>query len=74
MYLMSAHVEQDRVIGVQGRYFIPVLVLAGMAAIKLAPGLRPSTRRRQSLATLATLIVVEIIAMDVSIIRAFRVF
>jgi tRNA threonylcarbamoyladenosine modification (KEOPS) complex Pcc1 subunit len=45
-----------------------------MAAIKLAPGLRPSTRRRQSLATLATLIVVEIIAMDVSIIRAFRVF
>jgi hypothetical protein len=74
MYLMSAHVGQNRVIGVQGRYFIPVLVLAGMAAIKLAPGLRPSTRRRQGLAALATLIVVEIIAMDASIIRAFQVF
>ncbi len=74
MYLMSAHVGQDRVIGVQGRYFIPIFVLAGMAAVKLAPGLRPPARRRQGLATLAVLIVVEIICMDATIVGAFQVF
>jgi uncharacterized membrane protein len=74
LYLMSAQVGQDRVTGVQGRYFIPILVLAGMAAVAVAPGRRPSATRWASLAALATLIGVEILAMYATIIVAFRVF
>lgn len=74
LYLMSAQVGQDRVTGVQGRYFIPILVVAGMAVIALAPARRASTPRWPGLAALATLIVVEIIAMYATIIVAFRVF
>jgi Predicted membrane protein (DUF2142) len=74
MYLMSAHFGQNEVTGVQGRYFIPILVLAGMAAIELAPGRRPSVPTWRSLACFAAIIVVQMIAMDATIIRAFHVF
>ena len=74
MYLMSSNIGQDAVTGVQGRYFIPILVLAGMAAIELAPGIRRSVPRWQSLACIAVIIFVEIVAMDTTIIRAFDVF
>ena len=74
MYLMNTQVGQTEVTGVQGRYFIPILVLAGMAAIELAPGRRPSAPRWRSLACIAVVIVLQIVAMDASIIRAFHVF
>ena len=74
MYLMSAHVGQNEVSGVQGRYFIPILVLAGMAATELAPGRRPSVPGWRSLACIAAIIVVQMVAMDATIIRAFHVF
>jgi uncharacterized membrane protein len=74
MYLMSSNIGQDEVTGVQGRYFIPILVLAGLAAIELAPGIRRSVPRWQSLACIAVIIFVEIVAMDSTIIRAFDVF
>jgi uncharacterized membrane protein len=73
MYLMSAHAGQDRVTGVQGRYFIPILVLAGMSAIELAPGGQRAPSWC-SLASIAVLIVVEIVAMDTTIVSAFQVF
>jgi uncharacterized membrane protein len=74
MYLMSAHVGQDKVTGVQGRYFIPILTLAGMSAIELARGGGPSAPRWRCLASIAVLIVFEIVAMDTTIISAFHVF
>ena len=58
----------------QGRYFIPILVLAGMAAIELAPGRRPSAPSWRSLAWIAAIIAVQIIAMDATIIHVFHVF
>jgi uncharacterized membrane protein len=73
-YLRWAHVGQDEVAGVQGRYFVPLLVLAGMAALELIPRRRSSTQRWQSLTSIAAMLVVEMAAMDTTIIRAFHVF
>lgn len=74
VYLMWAHVGEDTVTGLQGRYFIPILVLAGMAAIELAPVRQTSAPKWHSLAFMAALIVVQIVATDATIIRAFQVF
>lgn len=74
LYVTCAHVGQDRVIGVQGRYFIPIFVIAGMAAIELVPSRRPSAPRWKILMSMAAITVLEIAAMDTSIIRAFHVF
>jgi uncharacterized membrane protein len=71
MYLMWSNVGQDKVTGVQGRYFIPILVLAGMAAIELAPRSQRAPSWR-SLACIAIFIVMEIVAMDTTIIGAFH--
>jgi len=74
MYLMSARVGQTEVTGLQGRYFIPILILAGMAMVELSPGRRPSAPRGRDLAWIAAIIVAEIVAMDATIIRVFDVF
>jgi len=74
MYMMSAKVGQDEVTGLQGRYFIPILVLAGMSAMELAPGRRPSSAGWTSLAWIAAFVVAQIVAVDVTTIRAFQVF
>ncbi len=74
MYLMSAQVGQNEVTGVQGRYFIPILVLAGMSLIELAPGRRPSAPSRRNLAWMGAIIVVQILATDATIIHVFHVF
>jgi uncharacterized membrane protein len=74
VYLMWAHVGEETVTGLQGRYFIPIFCLAGLAVIELTPGSRLSAQRWQSLAGMAALIVVEIVAMDTTIIRAFQIF
>jgi uncharacterized membrane protein (DUF485 family) len=74
LYLISAQVGQNEVTGVQGRYFIPILVLAGMAAIELAPGSRPSAPSWRNLACIAAIIVVQIVATDATIIHTFHVF
>lgn len=74
MYLMYAVVGGDAVPGVQGRYFIPLLVLAGVGVTGLLPrGRRPASRRR-NLAVLVLLGVLEVIAMDTTIVRAFQVW
>jgi len=74
MYLVSAQVGQNEITGVQGRYFIPILVLAGMAAIELAPARRLSELGWRNLACIAAIIVVQTFAMDVTIIHVFHVF
>jgi uncharacterized membrane protein len=74
LYLVSAQVGQNKITGVQGRYFIPILVLAGMAVIEMAPGRRPSAPSWRNLACVATIIVVQIVAMDATIIHVFHVF
>lgn len=74
MYLMSAQVGMDEVTGVQGRYFIPILVLVGLAATELAPGPRPSVPSWRTLAWIAAIIVVQIVAMDATVIHIFHVF
>jgi hypothetical protein len=74
LYLIWAHVGRDYAAGVQGRYFIPLLGLAGIAAIELAPRRRTPAPRWQSLLSIAVISVVEIAAMDTTIIRAFHVF
>jgi uncharacterized membrane protein len=73
LYLWWAHVGQDYAAGVQGRYFIPLLGLAGIGAIELAPRWRTSAPRWQSLLSIAVISVVEIVAMDATIIRSFHV-
>lgn len=74
IYLTWAHVGQESAMGVQGRYFIPLIVLAGMAVIELVPQRRPATPHWKRLASLAAIVVAEIVAMDTTIIRTFRVF
>jgi uncharacterized membrane protein len=74
VYLMWAQVGQDHAEGVQGRYFIPILTLAGIGLLELAPSRRTSAPRWQGLLSLAVISVVEIAAMDSTIIRAFHVF
>jgi uncharacterized membrane protein len=74
MYLMNAHVGANEVTGVQGRYFIPILVLAGMAVIELAPDRRPSAPGWRNLASISAFIALQIAAMDATILRAFHVF
>jgi uncharacterized membrane protein len=74
LYLVSAQVGQDEITGVQGRYFIPILVLAGMALIELAPGSRSSSPSWRILACIAAIIIVQIVAMDATIIGVFQVF
>lgn len=74
MYLMWTYVGRDIVMGVQGRYFIPILCLAGIALIELLPARRSSAPAWLSLANIAGIIVVQIIATDATIIRAYHVF
>ena len=74
LYIVSTQVGGNEVTGVQGRYFIPILVLGGMAAIELAPGRRPSAPSWRNLAWIAAIIVVQTIAMDATIIHVFQVF
>ncbi len=74
MYLMSTQVGQTEATGLQGRYFIPILVLAGMAVIELAPGRRPSGPGWGGLACIAAIIVVQVVALNATIIHAFHVF
>ena len=74
LYLISPQVGQDEVTGVQGRYFIPILVLAGIAAIELAPRPRPSASTWRGLAWIAAIIAVQIAATDATIIHVFHVF
>ena len=71
---MWARVGQDYAEGVQGLYFIPILTLAGIALLELAPRRRTSSPRWQGLLGLAMISVMEIAAMDATIIRAFHVF
>lgn len=73
-YLMWTNVGQGDISGVQGRYFIPFLFLAGMALVELIPTRRTSAPRWRSLATMTVIIIVQMVAMDATIIRAFRVF
>ena len=75
MYLMSTGVGQDKVLGVQGRYFIPLLVLAGVAGIEFIPACRysiPKVAQHWLISPLSAL--TGIIAMDTTIIHAFHVF
>jgi uncharacterized membrane protein len=74
LYLMWEHVGQDSDLVVQGRYFIPIFGLAGMAAIELLPQRPVSAPRWQRLASIAAIVVVEIAAMDSTIIRSFHIF
>ena len=74
LFLMWTKVGQNDIVGVQGRYFIPILFLAGMALVELTPSRRPSASRWHSLANMTGIIVLQIIAMDATIIRAFHVF
>jgi uncharacterized membrane protein len=74
MYLMSAAVGLDHVTGVQGRYFIPILVLAGLAAIELVPSHRGAALSSHSFGGIAILILLEIVAMDSTILNTFKVF
>jgi len=74
LYLLSGQVGESEVPGVQGRYFIPILVPLGMAAMELAPRRRPSAQGWRSMACIAAIIIVQIVVTDASIIRAFHVF
>lgn len=74
LYLWWAHVGQDYAAGVQGRYFIPLLGLAGIGAIELTPRRRTPAPQWQTLLSIAAISLVEIVAMDVTIVRAFHVF
>jgi len=72
LYLIGAHVGLDEITGLQGRYFIPILVLFGMAAIEVAPR-RSAPPTWRSLTAIAGIILLQILATDSTIIRVFDV-
>ena len=74
MYLLAAGVGQDKITGVQGRYFIPILALAGLTAIRRAPATQRPTPAWYGIATVAVIVLVEIATMDATILSAFQVF
>ncbi len=74
LYLMDTQVGSNAITGVQGRYFIPLLVLAAMALFELLPGPRPSTIPWPALAILTAIFALQILAMDTTIVQAFHVF
>jgi uncharacterized membrane protein len=74
MYLLASSVGQDKVTGVQGRYFIPILALAGISAIRTAPARQGPAPAWYGIATIAVIVLLEIASMDATILRAFQVF
>jgi uncharacterized membrane protein len=74
MYLLAANVGQDKVTGVQGRYFIPILVLAGISVIKPVPASQSPTPAWYGIAAIAVTVLLEIVSTDTTILRAFQVF
>ena len=74
LYFMWSRVGQPSIAGVQGRYFIPVLILFALAVVEVVPARRPSVRPWHSLAVVASVVVIQIIATDITIVRAFHVF
>lgn len=73
LYIIGAHVGLGEVTGLQGRYFIPILVLAGMAFLEFAPPHGASHKPGRTLTVTAAIIALQIIAMDATIIHAFQV-
>jgi uncharacterized membrane protein len=74
MYFLATGVGQERIVGVQGRYFIPILALAGVPAIRLAPVSQRPIPAWYGIATIAVFALLEIAAMDASLVGAFHIF
>ncbi len=74
IYVMWAHVGQAIVLGMQGRYFIPIFGLLAMAATVLVPARRVAQSQWKGLAITAGIVIVQIVAMDATIIHTFQVF
>ena len=74
LYLMYTPTGQDNVVGVQGRYFLPILAFAGIAVLELIPVRKRSAPKWFSLVSIAGLAIVQMVAMDTTIIRTFHVF
>ncbi len=74
LYLMWGHAGQSHVIAVQGRYFLPILILAGIAVLRFTPDRKPSAPKWLSFVSIAGITIVQMAAMDTTIIRVFHVF
>jgi uncharacterized membrane protein len=74
MYLLAARVGLDNITGVQGRYFIPILALAGMSVIRPIPVSHGSAPAWYGIAAIAVIVLIEIASTDATILRAFQVF
>lgn len=74
MYVTWTPAGSGTIQGVQGRYFIPILPLAGMGLMELLPARRTARPAWVGLASVAGIILLEIVATDATIIRAFAVF
>ena len=74
MYLYNTQVEWWLVVGVQGRYFLPLLALAVATACSVVR-LRPSRRASEAVFLVVTVIIAtELLTTNVAIVRAYRVF
>ncbi len=71
MYLLGSPVGGQNIIGVQGRYFIPILALAGVSAIYPRKLPSPAWAGR---AVVVAIVLLQIAAMDATILRGFQVF
>jgi uncharacterized membrane protein len=74
MYLYRTQVGWWVVVGVQGRYFLPVLALAAATACSIVR-LQPSRRTSQAAFVVVTVIIAtELLTANLAIIRAYGVF
>jgi uncharacterized membrane protein len=74
LYVTWCRVGQGTIEGVQGRYFIPVFALAGIALLRWARGWSPKGGEWLALAGLAAMILLQVAITDLTIIHAFGLF
>ena len=74
LYLIWTPVAMPVVEGVQGRYFLPFLGLAGIAILRLTPPLGKGLAPSYVLASLVVLVLMQIMVCDLTIVGAYTVF
>ena len=72
LYLLASSVGQAEIIGVQGRYFLPMVAMLLLATVRLKP-LESAPMLGKRLIAIGVLVLLEIAAMDFTVISGFHV-
>lgn len=74
LYVTWCRVGQNMIEGIQGRYFIPTLALAGIAVLRWAPNWGQKEGKWVALTGLIGIILIQVAAKDLTVIQAFGLF